>query len=51
MVTTHSFADFSVPVSGRIQIGRCPSGDPLYALARTKPVVLALRVMIGSAGK
>ena len=51
MVTTHSFADSSVLVSGRIQIGRCPAGDPLYALTRTKPVVLALRVTIGSVGK
>ena len=28
-----------------------PNGDLLYPLARTKPVVLALRVTIGSAGK
>jgi hypothetical protein len=27
---------------------RCPLGNPLYALTRTKPVVLALRVTIGS---
>jgi hypothetical protein len=30
---------------------RCPSGDPLYALTRTKPVVLAVPVTIGSVGK
>ena len=31
-------------------VRRCPSGNPLYSLARTKPVVLALRVTIGSVG-
>jgi len=27
-----------------------PDGNPLYSLARTKPVVLAVPVTIGSAG-